>query len=78
MAEGYFLEGFRKITRRAAIGAALAIPALGQSWPSCPIRMIVSLAAGGSTDAAVWLARPAGDAQGWGGSGESRAGALTR
>jgi len=37
-------------TRRAIIAASLATPALAQSWPSQPIRLIVPFAAGGATD----------------------------
>lgn len=40
------------ITRRllGAIGAALATPALGQSWPARPVRIVVPFPPGGSTD----------------------------
>lgn len=44
-----------RLTRRAALGAALAIPALGraqaQSWaPSRPVRIVVPFQGGGATD----------------------------
>lgn len=37
-------------TRRAIIATGLAMPALAQSWPSQPIRLVVPFAAGGATD----------------------------
>jgi tripartite-type tricarboxylate transporter receptor subunit TctC len=39
-----------RITRRAALGAVLAAPALAQDWPSRPVRCIVPYPPGGPTD----------------------------
>ena len=39
-----------RITRRALLGATLAMPALAQDWPSRPVRCIVPYPPGGPTD----------------------------
>lgn len=43
-----------RLTRRAALGLALATPALAQNdaWPNRPLRLIVAFAAGGAADTA--------------------------
>jgi len=46
------------LPRRVLLTAALASPALAQSWPSRPIRMLVAFPAGGSTDSVIRLIAP--------------------
>lgn len=50
------------LTRRTftlgALAAPLAAPALAQSWPSGPIRIVVAYPPGGSTDAIMRLVQP--------------------
>jgi tripartite-type tricarboxylate transporter receptor subunit TctC len=66
-------------TRRAllaGLGSALALPALGQSWPARPIRLLVGYPAGGANDIVMrGIAAPLGDALGQPVTVENRAGA---